>query len=90
VSSKATAFSPSGSWGSHPLTARKTLFINILETSEWAVYGSPNSLGVKLATAVERHFALLCHDKTSLTQKVQSSYGDVQTVVYFVAKYVQE
>jgi hypothetical protein len=73
VSSNATAFSPPGSWGSRPPTARKTLFIDILETSEWAADGSPSSLGLKLVTAVERHFVLLCRDKTSLTRKVQST-----------------
>jgi hypothetical protein len=45
---------------------KETLIINILETSEWAADGSPSSLGVKLAMAVERHFALLCRNKTIL------------------------
>jgi hypothetical protein len=48
--------SPPGSWGPRTPRARKTLFIDILETSEWAAYAAPNSLGVKLATAILPYF----------------------------------
>jgi hypothetical protein len=44
VSSNVTAFSPPRSWGHHPLTRRKTLFIKILEPSNWAADATPHQL----------------------------------------------